>query len=546
MPGRAAGMLPRRRRESVSISRYNRGGFRRINTLCSLFNIPSMSLRFLLLDDNLDDRLLARRELERHFPDCRITEVGERTGFEQVAEAGFPFDLVITDYQMRWTTGLDVLKQIKSHDPQLPVVMFTATGTQEIAVDAMKHGLDDYVIKSPRHYARLPVAVRTCLDRGEIRSRAIRSETRLAALLESIQLGMFRISLDGEIEEGNKAFWSMLGLGSGEFTKAAEHPLMVEVGKRIPELQATLDSAELQLVNGELHTGGRALKVKLVRVRVNGHDAVDGIAEDVTSLRRADLEIHRLNADLEQRIAERTRQLQEANEALETFGFSVSHDMREPLRTIQGYANILKQDFNDGQLDKAALYINRIEAVAHRVDTMVSDLLEFARLSRSEIAIENIAVKCAIHEAKTALHADIQRARAQLHIDVPADLVVRAHRQTFVQALTNMVSNAIKFVRPGVLPLVSITAERVATMVRVTVSDNGIGIPESAQGRIFNVFERLHSAEEYPGTGIGLAIVKKGVERMGGRVGVASNQDGGAVFCLEMPLPQDEAAAPAA
>ena len=133
-----------------------------------------MPLRFLLLDDNPDDRLLARRELERHFPDCATTEVGDSKGFEEVAAAGFPFDLVITDYQMRWTTGLDVLKLIKAHDPQLSVIMFTATGTQEIAVEAMKHGLDDYVIKSPRHYARLPVAVRTCLDRTEIRSRAIR------------------------------------------------------------------------------------------------------------------------------------------------------------------------------------------------------------------------------------------------------------------------------------------------------------------------------------------------------------------------------------
>jgi signal transduction histidine kinase len=243
-------------------------------------------------------------------------------------------------------------------------------------------------------------------------------------------------------------------------------------------------------------------------------------------------------SNLEQRIRERTRQLQEANEALETFGFSVSHDMREPLRTIQGYANILKQEFNEGRLDKAALYISRIEAVAHRVDTMVSDLLEFARLSRTEIAIDSIPVGCAIQETRAALHGEILRAKAQLHIDVPADLAVTAHRQTFVQALTNMVSNAIKFVRPDVLPLVTISAARAGTMVRVTISDNGIGIPESAQGRIFNVFERLHSAEEYPGTGIGLAIVKKGIERMGGRVAVESRPDAGSVFCIDLPAPE--------
>jgi len=512
-----------------------------MNACCNK-NMSTMAalLRFLLLDDNLDDRLLARRELERHFPGCATTEVGERGGFERVAATGFPFDLVITDYQMRWTTGLDVLKVIKAHDPQLPVIMFTATGTQEIAVEAMKHGLDDYVIKSPRHYARLPVAVHTCLDRTEIRSRAIRSETRLAALLENIQLGVFRLSLDGAIEEGNRAFWSMLGLAPGEFSQAVQHSLLAAVRDHLPGLTATLDAADLQFVDGDLGTGGRAFKVKLVRVRVNGHDAVDGIAEDVTSLRRADDEIHRLNADLEQRIATRTRQLQDANEALETFGFSVSHDMREPLRTIQGYAGVLRQDFAEGNLDKAGLYIARIEAVAHRVDTMVSDLLEFARLSRTEIAIESVPVDAALREATTTLHAEIHKAGARLDVDVPPDLVVRGHRQTCVQALTNLVSNALKFVAPGTVPAVRIGAEQVGAVVRISVADNGIGIAPAALGRVFNVFERLHSEEEYPGTGIGLAIVKKGVEQMGGRVAVESAPCAGSTFSMELPAPPEQ------
>jgi signal transduction histidine kinase len=102
-----------------------------------------------------------------------------------------------------------------------------------------------------------------------------------------------------------------------------------------------------------------------------------------------------------------------------------------------------------------------------------------------------------------------------------------------------MVSNAIKFVHPGVAPIVTVGAARVGAMVRVTVADNGIGIADNAQARIFNVFERLHSEEEYPGTGIGLAIVKKGVERMGGRVAVDSRPDGGSVFSVELPSLQD-------
>jgi signal transduction histidine kinase len=470
-----------------------------------------MTLRVLLLDDNPDDRMLARRELERHFSDCTITEVGDRHGFEGVAADGLPFDLVITDYQMRWTTGLDVLKYIKAHAPQMPVIMFTATGTQEIAVEAMKHGLDDYVIKSPRHYARLPLSVRTCRDRNEIRARAIRTETRLATLLENIQLGVFRMSLAGRIEEANGAFWAMLDLAPGHADGLETHPLIVQIRQELGRLDTTLATAELQVL-GDLAQGGHVRTVKLVRVRVNGHDAVDGIVEDFTLLHRANLEILHLNAGLEQRIAERTRQLQEANEALEAFGFSVSHDLREPLRTIQGYASALKEDYQEGRHDKFIVY-----------------------LTRTEIAIDAVAVIDAVRDMQLMSQAEPGYGRARIDINVAPDIVVKAHRQTLVQTLTNLVSNAVKFVRPERVPHVRIHAVRSGALVRIVIEDNGVGIPLEAQSRIFNVFERLHSEEEFPGTGIGLAIVKKGLERMGGGIGVISTPDAGSSFLIDLP-----------
>lgn len=170
---------------------------------------------------------------------------------------------------------------------------------------------------------------------------------------------------------------------------------------------------------------------------------------------------------------------------------------------------------------------------------MVSDLLEFARLSRTEIAIETVLLADAIEDMRTILHTETHNAGAELCFDVPDDLRVKAHRQTLVQALNNLVSNAVKFVTPGTTPVVSVGARQTGGVVRVTVEDNGIGILDSAQGRIFNVFERLHGEEEYPGTGIGLAIVKKGIERMGGSVGVSSAPGAGSVFHVELPAAQD-------
>jgi signal transduction histidine kinase len=500
-----------------------------------------VTLTLLLLDDNPDDRVLARRELERHFAGCAIREVADQAGFDREMREGLRVDVVITDFQMRWITGLDILKQVKAYDPQLPVIMFTATGTQEIAVEAMKLGLDDYVIKSPRHYARLPVAVRTCLDRSEIRARAIRSETRLSALLENIHLGVFRMALDGRLEEGNRAFWTMLG-GDPTAPDSLRHPLLERVVARLPELRAALDTAELQAelrdeaqAESQSDNETRFYVVKLVRVKVNGHDAIDGIVEDATSLRRASAEILRLNADLEQRIIERTRQLQEANEALETFGFSVSHDLREPLRTIQGYADALRQDLHAGEHGNLERFLDRINLIARRVDQMVSDLLEFARLSRADVATETLFLYHAVREAQAALQSEPAYRAADVQLDVPADLQVRAHRPVLVQALANLLGNAVKFVRPNTHAAVNVVARLHGRTVHIDVQDNGIGIPDEALARVFNVFERLHGEEAYPGTGIGLAIVKKGVERMHGRVGVESAPGIGSTFWIELP-----------
>ncbi|MBB3224900.1 sensor histidine kinase [Pseudoduganella umbonata] len=493
-----------------------------------------MTITLLLLDDNPDDRALARRELERHFDGCMIREVGDRAGFEREMQDGLRVDLIITDFQMRWITGLEILKQVRAYDAQLPVIMFTATGTQEIAVEAMKLGLDDYVIKSPRHYARLPVAVRTCLDRSEIRARAIRSETRLAGLLENIQLGVFRMSLDGRLQEGNRAFWTMLG-GDPTAPDTLRHPLLDQVLTRLPALEATLDTTELQAELGAIDDAGRFFVVKLVRVKVNGHDVVDGIVEDATSLRRASAEILRLNAELEQRIVERTRQLQEANEALETFGFSVSHDLREPLRTIQGYAAALRQDLHAGDHRHLEKFVDRINAIARRIDQMVSDLLEFARLSRAEVASETLVLTDIVRDARIALQNEPVYRAAEVQVDIPEDLRVRAHRPILVQALTNLLGNAVKFVRPNTHAAINVVARAHGRQVRIEVQDNGIGLADEARARVFNVFERLHGEEEYPGTGIGLAIVKKGVERMDGCVGVDSAPGIGSTFWIELP-----------
>ncbi|MBD0393122.1 MAG: response regulator, partial [Microcoleus sp. C1-bin4] len=162
-------------------------------------------VHILVIDDNPTDRLLVKRELERQFSQLQITEIGDDRLFGEALKRG-GFHLVITDYQLRWTNGLDVLRTIKASYPECPTIMFTNTGNEEIAVEAMKSGLDDYIIKSPKHYVRLGVAVRGVLDRVAAWERVARLENQLNSLLERLNVGVFRATSEGKLLESNQAF----------------------------------------------------------------------------------------------------------------------------------------------------------------------------------------------------------------------------------------------------------------------------------------------------------------------------------------------------
>jgi signal transduction histidine kinase len=169
----------------------------------------SQPLRVVIVDDNPDDRMLSRHTIERNFPNAHVEEVIEPEKLERTIEAG-GFDVMITDYQLRWSDGLRVLRQVKERHPYTPVIMFTATGTQETAVEAMKGGLDDYVIRSAPHFVRLPAAIRTVLERSESRRRADTAQRETARLLERERV------LRAEADAANRAKDEFLALLSHE------------------------------------------------------------------------------------------------------------------------------------------------------------------------------------------------------------------------------------------------------------------------------------------------------------------------------------------
>ncbi|MGG6240391.1 sensor histidine kinase [Nodosilinea sp. AN01ver1] len=494
-------------------------------------------LRMLLIDDNRSDRALVLRELQREFDPLDVQEITSSGELNRAIAIG-NFDAVVTDFQLRWTTGLDILELIKQHYPRCPVVMFTNTGTEEVAVEAMKLGLDDYIIKGPNRYIRVPIAVRNALERREMQQRAALLEIRLQRLLNQVKIGIFRSNAEGALIEANRAFLELLGVGS-----LAEANTMNWLDLRDGYSQLMhLSPPQQQEREVSLQKSDGTQFWALLTTTLNTVEAVsvvDGLLEDISDRKQAEVDLQQLNATLETRVQERTAELEAANQDLEEFAYSISHDLRAPLRAIQGFAQILLEDLSETLDANASSVLQRIVANAQHLNTLMIDLLTYSRLRRIEIDLEPIDVSSVLAEVIAQINSDMQQQQAQIQVDEPLPSV-RANRLILTQVLINLLVNAVKFVAEGVQPQVRVWAEERAgagegSTVRLYVEDNGIGIASDRQQHIFSPFTRLHRDADYPGTGVGLAIVRKGVERMGGQVGVESQLGQGSRFWVELP-----------
>ncbi|EDX74796.1 PAS fold family [Coleofasciculus chthonoplastes PCC 7420] len=256
---------------------------------------------------------------------------------------------------------------------------------------------------------------------------------------------------------------------------------------------------------------------------------------------RLQQQLKRYTTELEERITERTQELQAINAELEAFSYTVSHDLRAPLRAMQGFANALVEDCGS-QLDSIGLdYTQRITTAAQRLDKMIQDLLEYSRLGRLDFPLKPISLDSIMSEVLFQLQELIKNTNTQIKVAekgvIPLPEVL-GHRATLMQVVSNLIANAIKFVPETVQPQIQVWAEERkdvngSTWIRLWIEDNGIGIESEYQEKIFLVFERLHGREHYPGSGIGLALVRKGMERLGGRSGVESSLHQGSRFWIE-------------
>jgi len=301
-----------------------------------------------------------------------------------------------------------------------------------------------------------------------------------------------------------------------------------------------------------MHTGQNSVNEEWVTMRETGermrlqtiktpmHDVggtlvgVLGIARDITEFRETQDSLRELNRDLEQRVAERTQALSDAMKELESFSYAVSHDLKAPLRGIDGYSKILLEDYGDRLDEQGQRFLANIRNGTRQMHALIEDLLAYSRMERRSLEASRVDLGEVMRSVLNRRSDEIAAASVQIVGEVPS-ITVRADHQGVEMVLRNLLDNALKFSRDARPAIVTLHAAVRDGRAHLSIRDNGIGFDMKYHERIFEIFQRLHRNEDFSGTGVGLALVRKAMQRMDGRVWAESAPGEGATFHLEFP-----------
>jgi PAS domain S-box-containing protein len=324
------------------------------------------------------------------------------------------------------------------------------------------------------------------------------------------------------------------------------------IGQNISVLSSvpdSVDTPEFQSIVQRLASGADVLFERELRrhdgliipVEIHAQSFKDGdklfafsVLRDIRERKRVEAALQSLNIELEERVRERTIELEDALKELETFAYSVSHDLKTPLRAIEGFSQILLDDYS-ANLDPEGLdYLKRVRRAAIRMGQLIDDLLDYSRLERKDLILGPVNLPRLIEHLLMEFFDGIHQRGVSVKIALGCNEVV-AEPDALAQALRNLIENALKFSSVRDNPILEIGSSQTDEKSLIWVKDNGIGFDMAYHDQIFDVFTRLHREGEYPGTGVGLAIVRKAMHRIKGRVWAESKPEKGAVFYLELP-----------
>ncbi len=411
-------------------------------------------------------------------------------------------DLIISDVVMPEMDGYTLCKQIKSSSllKDIPLVLLTSLTKPQDIVKGLECGADSFI--------RKPYDERYLLSRVDyiLTNRELRKT-------EHLHMGV-QLHFGGQSHFITAEKQQILDLLISTYEGAVQINEELELKQR--ELQETNGALEARVAErtAELAQTNQQLKTELIERK------------------RAEEEVKRLNEDLERRVADRTAQLAATNKELEAFSYSVSHDLRAPLRHISGFSHTLMENYSAQLEPEAKRQLKRIQEGTQKMARMIDDLLNLSRLDRLEMAMKMTSLNSLVENVLQDLKSESADREIEWHIgELPS---FNCDPGLMQQVFANLLSNAVKYTRRRNRARVEIGQKIVSDQLVIYVRDNGAGFDTKYADKLFGAFQRLHSAEEFEGTGVGLATVQRIIRKHGGRVWADAETDQGATFCFTL------------
>lgn len=511
----------------------------------------------------------------------------------KILETNKNINVILCDLRLPGLSGLDFLHELKFRGIDIPFIMITGFGDEKTALASLKLGAYDFILKSQNYLEKLPISIINAFykfkfEKSQLsiednynhsKNSELRFQDRTIELISSLEkqeellaelqlrderyrayiehsfdsISRFEfiepIDISLPLEEQIEKIYSLSSLK--EYNKAfiSEYSIIpfdklenISLGLILPKISSFNISLFKKFINNNYHlenellqiaTSDASIKYKLANlfgvVKDEKLVRLWFTKRDITELKKAQEEILQLNQELEQKVEMRTKELLLANHELESFSYSVSHDLRAPLRAISGYANIIKEDFYDKADPELKNLLDRIVESTTYMGKLIDDLLKLSRITQKDLVKTNVDMKQLF---ESCFNDQVANNIEFILNDVPE---IPGDKSLLQIVVTNILSNAIKFSMKKESPRIEISATEDENFVTYIVKDNGIGFNMNYVDKLFVVFQRLHSSKEYEGTGIGLSIVQRIISKHGGKVWAESKENEGATFYFSLP-----------
>jgi PAS domain S-box-containing protein len=496
-----------------------------------------------MVEDETRDATLVQHTLKQGGFDFAFKRVDTVQGFLRELREFEP-SVILSDHGLPAFDGFTALSLAQQKAPDVPFIFVTGSLGEEMTIKALKSGATDFVLK--HQLSSLPPAVHRALRQAEFQAERREAEQALQSSEERYR-SLVELSPDALLVVIKNRIVFVNSAGVKLFGAETEADICnIDIGKIIhqkcrSEMEVRLlslkpESKPLPFVEQRmLRLDGGEIDVEVAAAPFiyAGCPAAQVIVHDVTARKAAEEEIHRLNAELEQRVHERTAELEAANQELESFSYSVSHDLRAPLRHIEGFVDILLSTKLELLDDEAKQHLGTISDAARQMARLIDDLLAFSRTARSELRRVRVKLGDLVDSTIRDFTHEIKDRKIEWKLQQLPE--VQADPDLLRHVFLNLIGNALKYTRTRATPRIEIGGRSNKTEHILFVRDNGVGFDMRFAHKLFGVFQRLHRASEFEGTGVGLANVRRIIARHGGRTWAEGEIDVGATFYFTLP-----------